>query len=676
MIILKRVPRLTSPFNLAIYEPPPADGLETDNPARVTLEQAQASFALLGKGLSDKYLKAKPLDHAPDLLANPRRPIPFSDGKEIYLPAVMDFFDSRSDNWRVYRLYACIQAEQWEAGTFQRPSAREAEALIGRQAWMDKKDPMGWIRYFLGNFPLPLLAAEIFLTLETARVALAASRRFKGLAADLAWFLPRLNALAEPLGYGGLLWSLFFTLLSPRQALDSQAEYSEIVEAARVVASQKSLLKDSLKATLDIYRLLEPRIRAIPPGEEGLPLPGLDDFFRDTMPSLRDNRATKYGRSSRPEEGDLIPPELAEVLDLDFMTTFLPMGVGEYVTQEALGKKLKEAPEIDVYQKAKAARRQAAAEMEKSDLSVEKRLLYPEWDYLARGYRRNWTTLYQLRAGEGDEVSARRLLQGWDEVVREVCSQFRMLRYQERSWRKRLEFGEEIDIQQAVEREVDIRCGLPPTDKIYMEKRRVTREVSALFLLDLSASTSSQIEEGDHQGETVLQVLVASVAIMARALEQLGDRYGVYGFSGYGRDRVEFLRIKSFNEPLGNAAWRRLAGLKPMKSTRMGAAVRHAHHLLDAEPSTLKLMLLLSDGYPQDFDYGDDRTDREYGLRDTAQSLREAEADHILPFCVTVDAAGHDYLRRMCPPQGYLVLNSVEDLPSELPKVYLRLREL
>jgi len=172
----------------------------------------------------------------------------------------------------------------------------------------------------------------------------------------------------------------------------------------------------------------------------------------------------------------------------------------------------------------------------------------------------------------------------------------------------------------------------------------------------------------------VLQVLVASVAIMARALEQLGDRYGIYGFSGYGRKRVEFLRIKSFDEPLGEEVWQRLGGLQPMKSTRMGTAVRHAHHLLNAEPSSLKMMLLLSDGYPQDYDYGEDRTDREYGLRDTAQALREAETGHIIPFNLTVDAAGHDYLRRMCPPHGYLVLGSVEDLPAELPKVYLRLR--
>jgi hypothetical protein len=220
-------------------------------------------------------------------------------------------------------------------------------------------------------------------------------------------------------------------------------------------------------------------------------------------------------------------------------------------------------------------------------------------------------------------AAARRLLERWEEVVQEVTRQFRLLRYQERTWRKKLEWGEEIDIQEAVERTVALRCGLPPSEKLYMEKRRVTREVSALFLVDLSASTSSEVREGAHAGETVLQVLLASVAIMASALEQLGDRYAICGFSGYGRDRVEFLRLKSFDEPLDAGAWKRLGGLKPMKSTRMGPAVRHAHRLLDAEASSLKLLLLLSDGYPQDHDYGDDRADREYGQRATPHAAHQ-----------------------------------------------------
>jgi nitric oxide reductase NorD protein len=662
---------VTSVLNLAIYASTLLEEAGEPGRAAVTLKEAQASFSLFGKGLSEKYLQAKSLGDAPATLANPRRPIPFSNGREIYLPPYLDAFGSREENRAVYRLYTALQAGQWEAGTFERPRVDEAAAMHGRKAWMESKEPMSFLRFYLGRFPMSFLAADIFITLETARVASAMARRFAGLASDLAWFLSHLGPNIEPVDHRAILWNVFFDLLAPLTQSQLQAGYPhEVMDAACVVARPEAGLKLCLDATLNVYAILEPMLKASLAPEERILMEGADDFFAGNMPGLRGNRATRSGR----EEGegiDLVPPELAETLNLDFYSYLLPAGMGEFLSEDALGSKLQR----DVFGaegRVKAERKEIAETLEGG--VEEQRLLYPEWDYLAGGYRRDWATLYGIRAEEGNAQAARRLLDEWEDLVREVTRQFRMLRLQERTWRKRLEWGDEIDISEAVERQVALRCGLPPTEKVYMEKRRITREVSALFLLDLSASTSTEIAEGRHAGETVLQVLLASVAIMARALEQLGDRYGIFGFSGYGRKRVEFLRIKSFDEPLGEVVWQRLGGLKPMKSTRMGTAVRHAHHLLSTEASSLKLLLLLSDGYPQDFDYGEDRTDREYGLRDTAKALREAEADHIIDFNLTVDAAGHDYLRRMCPPHGYLVLGSVEDLPSELPKVYLRLR--
>ena len=638
----------------------------------VSLEEARASFSLFGKGLSEKYLQAKSLGDAPAVLANPRRPLPFSNGREIYLPPYLDVFDSREENWRVYRLYTSVQAGQWEAGTYDRPHAEEAAGRHGHQAWMDRREPLAFLRYFLGSFPMPFLAADIFITLETARVSSAMARRFAGLARDLSWFLARLGPNIEPVDHRAVLWNLFFDLLAPLAGCPAQGGYPhEVMDGSSAVADPGADLKCSLDATLTCYAVLEAAIKTSLVPEERILLEGADDFFTDTMPGLRGNKATRFGKEDDAEGIELVPPELAEALSLDFYSYLIPTGVGEFLTEDALGQKLVR-DDSGAERRVKGERKD---KLESGEAGVEEhRLLYPEWDYQAGGYRRDWATLFQLRAEEGSAQAAARLLAEWEDLVSQVTRQFRMLRLQERTWRKRLEWGEEIDISEAVERQVALRCGLPPSEKVYMEKRRITREVSALFLLDLSASTSSEISEGNHAGETVLQVLVASVAIMARALEQLGDRYGIYGFSGYGRKRVDFVRIKSFDEPLSDAVWQRLAGLKPMKSTRMGTAVRHAHHLLNAELSSLKMMLLLSDGYPQDFDYGEDRTDREYGLRDTAQALREAEAGHIIPFNLTVDAAGHDYLRRMCPPHGYLVLKSVEDLPAELPKVYLRLR--
>ncbi len=59
-------------------------------------------------------------------------------------------------------------------------------------------------------------------------------------------------------------------------------------------------------------------------------------------------------------------------------------------------------------------------------------------------------------------------------------------------------------------------------------------------------------------------------------------------------------------------------------------------------------------------------------MRDTTVALREAEAAGIVPFCITVDKSGHDYLREMCDESRYMVLDDIASLPSELPKVYQR----
>jgi nitric oxide reductase NorD protein len=654
---------LTSPLNLAIYEDLTGVESKSRETAALTLEEARESLSLLGRGLSEKYLQAKPLDEAPTFLANPSRPFPFSNGRELYLPSRMDVFDSREDNRRVYRLYAAIQAEQWEAGTFDRPRAEDVNSARGRKAWTDPGEPLDWILYFLGNFPVPVAAGDIFIVLETARAAAAARRRFRGLASDLGWFLPRLGTPIEPIDYRCVLWNLFFDLLAPPGQTGRGGYGRGIMGIASKVILKGSLLQDSLRATLAIYRQMESML--IGPAE----LLSSPDGY-----GTRAEKVAGSGDQPGDESQGLIPPELAEALTLNYYSYLIPAGSGKFLAGDNLGKRMDMEGVGDAPPGARRAPEKGAENQVETAGREEKKITYPEWNYLTGGYRRGWVDLYQMPARSGDAGAAQRLLREWEDLVREILKQFRMLRHRERTWRKRLEWGDEIDIQEAVEREIELRCGLPPTEKVYMEKRRVTREVSALFLMDLSASTSSEIQEGSHRGETVLQVLTASVVIMARALEQLGDRYGIFGFSGYGRKKVEFLHIKSFDESLTEAVWQRMGGLKPMKSTRMGAAVRHAHRLLDREPSPLKLMLLLSDGYPQDFDYGEDRTDREYGLRDTAKSLREAEADHIIPFCLTVDAAGHDYLRRMCPPQGYLVLKSVEELPSQLPKVYLRLR--
>ena len=89
--------------------------------------------------------------------------------------------------------------------------------------------------------------------------------------------------------------------------------------------------------------------------------------------------------------------------------------------------------------------------------------------------------------------------------------------------------------------------------------------------------------------------------------------------------------------------------MRSLKYTRMGPAVRHATAKLAAQPTRTKLLMVISDGYPQDVDYGPVRGDREYGLQDTARALRDAVDAGVTPYLLTIDPAGHDYLRRMLP---------------------------
>jgi nitric oxide reductase activation protein len=227
--------------------------------------------------------------------------------------------------------------------------------------------------------------------------------------------------------------------------------------------------------------------------------------------------------------------------------------------------------------------------------------------------------------------------------------------------------------------------------------------VSALFLLDMSASTDDVLPESVDPDQAKVGTVAAdeeevddfpylhyprqdyvppkkmrriidlekeSVVLMAEALEELGDNYSICGFSGYGRDQVDYYVCKSFNERYQAEVKGRLGAIKPCRSTRMGPAIRHATRELARTESRIKALIIISDGYPQDFDYGSDRNSREYGMQDTSKALNEARHKGVQTFCLTVDQSGHDYLRDMCPDQQYMVIRDLAQLPHELSKVY------
>ncbi|MGH8525467.1 MAG: nitric oxide reductase activation protein NorD, partial [Gammaproteobacteria bacterium] len=224
--------------------------------------------------------------------------------------------------------------------------------------------------------------------------------------------------------------------------------------------------------------------------------------------------------------------------------------------------------------------------------------------------------------------------------------------------------GDDLDMDAAVRLLADLSAGAESSERIYVRRERRERDVAAAFLIDMSGSTSRQMETGRR----VIDVEKEGLVLLCEALEAVGDQYAVYGYSGQGRHQVDFVVVKDFDEPIDGRAAHRLGGVAPLQQNRDGAAIRHATRKLLARCAKTRLLILISDGKPLDDDYRD-----EYSLADTKMALREARMQGIDPFCITIDREADEYLRRMYGDVRFLVIDRIGALPERLPRVYRQL---
>ncbi len=329
--------------------------------------------------------------------------------------------------------------------------------------------------------------------------------------------------------------------------------------------------------------------------------------------------------------------------------------------------------------------------------------VYDEWDFRAGDYRPRWCVVREKTMSEGDVGFWQTILQANSNMIQEIRRQFEQVRPETFRKIRRLQDGEEFDLDALVEAIVDQRLGISLPDRVYWRRNKTDRDVAVLFLLDMSASTGEAIDESrggpdewDAPGNPVDYMLwlrnrragdgpprrtykriidleKESAILLIQALETLGDKYGIYGFSGYGRENVEYYTIKDLNENLNERVHKRIDKITPLHATRMGPAIRHSVKKLDDIDAKTKVLFLISDGRPQDRGYSREGVEKEYAVHDTRKALLEGKQKGIMPFCLTVDKAGHDYLKTMMGDMGYEVLSDISMLPQRLPELYRRL---
>ncbi len=291
---------------------------------------------------------------------------------------------------------------------------------------------------------------------------------------------------------------------------------------------------------------------------------------------------------------------------------------------------------------------------------------YQEWDYQIQLHRPDWVTLYERRMPKGDPEEVEQILVEHKPIAHRIRQIIDLLAPAGVQRQRGLEDGDEVDINAAVDAMIAIRMGEQPSPRITMRNVLKTRDLSIVVLLDLSESTNETIGESE---KTVLQLTREAAALVATAMEGIGDPFAIHGFASDGRHDVQYYRFKDFNQHYDDEAKARLAGMTGGLSTRMGAALRHAGHHLLKQPERRKLILLVTDGEPADID----EQDPQHLRHDTKKAVEELYSNGVLTYCLTLDPNADSYVKRIFGESHYTIVDHVDRLPEQLPLLFASL---
>ena len=284
---------------------------------------------------------------------------------------------------------------------------------------------------------------------------------------------------------------------------------------------------------------------------------------------------------------------------------------------------------------------------------------YPEWNFKRREYRGDWCTVNEQispPSGSASTVAAAsRRLHG--EVLR-LQAELKRLEL-ERRWRNRQLDGSEIDIDALVDRQATLMAGRHPDPRIYVRRKVHDSELAMLILVDASLSSDSWVS-----GKRIFDVVRDSTQVLVESFEPTSAKLSIGAFYSNTRRDCRFLVAKGFEDST-RLGLRRLHAIAPAGYTRIGPAVRHALEVLDRSGARRRLILLLTDAKPTDYDHYEGH----YGVEDVRQALREAGEQGVHCLALAVRDKGEAYLTQMFGPHGWMLLPDVHSLPGRFVSV-------
>jgi nitric oxide reductase NorD protein len=572
----------------------------------VALAEVIRVLELFLRGLAGRRLSLEPADDT------------WTDTETIFLPARIAAYPAREQN---FRLYKAIAVHHW------------AQARFG--SFNINLEPL------LAGYAVPERALAWLNVLEAIRLESQVGRAFPGLGSLLAALRPELpaslaavqgrlsradSAVGDSVRLLGECYPLplpdpfpYMGSLHPRRAAEVRSE--RIAKERRALYTELTQLRLAAQAERRDLQAGEPEL-------------DVDSSFESLEFELQ-------------IDGEAVaPPEEVARLMRSIIQDFGEIPE-EYLLASGPGAYAPDALPAG----------EAAGEIGES--SAVGGRLYDEWDFRRRDYRKDWCVLFESDVLAGDARFVAGVRARYAGQIAQLRRRFEALRGEDRLLRRQHE-GEDIDFDALVEAYADRASGIEPSERLFVQRRRTERNIAVMFMVDMSGSTKGWINACERE----------ALVLLCEALEALGDRYAIYGFSGWTRKRCDIYRIKSFGDAYDEAVRGRIAGVEPRDYTRMGVAIRHLSGILNAVDAKTRILFTLSDGKPDDFHDG---YRGDYGIEDTRQALIEARQSGIHPFCVTIDEEARDYLPHMYGPASWVLIDDAGQLPLKTADVYRRL---
>ena len=284
--------------------------------------------------------------------------------------------------------------------------------------------------------------------------------------------------------------------------------------------------------------------------------------------------------------------------------------------------------------------------------------LYPEWDVFNDRYKPDWCRVIDFPLTAAADVSHAGVAR--DDVLRRRLARVGL---GPKVLRGRAD-GDDLDIEALIDLFVDLRSGFSAPEHVYLERRKLARNLGVLILIDASGSAVDADSDGlavhDHQRR--------AAATLAVTLEELGDRVAVYAFRSQGRHAVHLPAIKTFDQSFGAVARARLNQLEAASYTRLGAGIRGAGEVLKNEAGTPnRLLLVLSDGFPYDDGY-----EGRYAEADASKALEELRMESVACLCLSIGASTEtDVLERVFGSASFASAPNLADLSPQMDELFM-----